>query len=646
MRPNNEYTARDLRSLTSGDALLALALGLFSLALFARTACPSLYVGDCPEIAGAAATYGVPHPPGYPLFTLLTGSLIRLAPALDPAYLANLAVGLYGALAVSLLTLLVRRLGLTRGAAIFAALSLTTGRTFWSQCVAAEVYSFDVLLFFACLHGLLFVARNPERHRVWIGAGLLLGLWVGHRALNVVFVPPLLGLLVATLGLPACKKHLRQFAWAAVATVLAATIPILYLVLASRMQPAIDVGDPESLPRLWAVLRGAPYARHMDDASLGQAVYRLSGFVSGSLRATELGVGFFAALLAIASAFRRRTAMRGWVLSLVSLVVIDLLFASRYAVLDIEVFFLPAWSACALLSAIGWDQLVELARLATRPVVCLVAALMLGLVGLPLNFACNDLSEHQITRVFADALLESLPPDSIFFVNGDTSIHAMWYLQGVEEKRTDVTVVSLGHLVPWHLEQLEARAPGVHWPERDPQVSASAHARAIMLANIDSRPVCFSTAIDTTPIIIPQGQRGFELFTRGLVRQVFYTGQSLDLRQLVDWNLEFFERTLIELGELPHELDMDSRSTLLQFSVCLYLTAQRARQRGWNDLERRALEASLFCEPDHQELTIHEDVKRGLGIKTPLNQFGSKARERLSRLRPIDPSDKTEQTGD
>jgi hypothetical protein len=47
--------------------------------LYFLTAARDIVVGDTPELTTAAVTLGVPHPPGYPLFTML-GHLFSLLP--------------------------------------------------------------------------------------------------------------------------------------------------------------------------------------------------------------------------------------------------------------------------------------------------------------------------------------------------------------------------------------------------------------------------------------------------------------------------------------------------------------------------------------------------------------------------------------
>jgi hypothetical protein len=57
-----------------GATVAGLAFLLYSL-----TTARDIVVGDTPELITAAVTLGVPHPPGYPLFTKL-GHLFSLLP--------------------------------------------------------------------------------------------------------------------------------------------------------------------------------------------------------------------------------------------------------------------------------------------------------------------------------------------------------------------------------------------------------------------------------------------------------------------------------------------------------------------------------------------------------------------------------------
>ena len=45
------------------------------LMLYGYTLCPGIGSGDSPEFITAGSTYGIPHPPGYPLYTFLSNAL-------------------------------------------------------------------------------------------------------------------------------------------------------------------------------------------------------------------------------------------------------------------------------------------------------------------------------------------------------------------------------------------------------------------------------------------------------------------------------------------------------------------------------------------------------------------------------------------
>ena len=115
------------------DVAHAVGAGFAVAALCAFTACRTFYTGDSPEFAAAAVTFGVPHPPGYPLYTLLAGVAARAAPVLEPAHAVNLVSAGGAGLAATFLFLFSRGLGVSRGAAWTAVATLAVGRTFWSS---------------------------------------------------------------------------------------------------------------------------------------------------------------------------------------------------------------------------------------------------------------------------------------------------------------------------------------------------------------------------------------------------------------------------------------------------------------------------------------------------------------------------------
>src|SRR5712692_11167767 len=99
--------------------------------LYLLTAGRGIVVGDTPELITAAVTLGVPHPPGFPLFTML-GHLFSLLPLGPIPFRVNLLASTCDALTVGVVYLTALRLSGNALAAEVAALALAVSPIFWS----------------------------------------------------------------------------------------------------------------------------------------------------------------------------------------------------------------------------------------------------------------------------------------------------------------------------------------------------------------------------------------------------------------------------------------------------------------------------------------------------------------------------------
>ena len=138
------------------DTLLALLLSIGVFAVYLRTLCPTLYWGDCGELALVAATMGIPHPTGYPLYCLLGKAWTLLLPFGTLVWRLNVLSALFGSLAVACLYGAARAVKLPRPIAFTAAGLLAFSTTFWQQALITETYTLAAL--FTCL--LLFLAAR------------------------------------------------------------------------------------------------------------------------------------------------------------------------------------------------------------------------------------------------------------------------------------------------------------------------------------------------------------------------------------------------------------------------------------------------------------------------------------------------------
>ncbi len=150
------------------------------------------------QITGS--TWGIPHSPGYPLYTILTNLFVRLLGVL-PGLAGTSVVWRvsFWSTVTSLLTLvflylIVRRLTRNRIFAFTSAAILGVSFIFWRGAIMAEVYSLNVLIF-ALTYWLAMVWDADRRDRWLIVLGLVLGAGVVHHRTAFV-LPPTIALWV------------------------------------------------------------------------------------------------------------------------------------------------------------------------------------------------------------------------------------------------------------------------------------------------------------------------------------------------------------------------------------------------------------------------------------------------------------------
>ncbi|HMQ51656.1 MAG TPA: DUF2723 domain-containing protein [Anaerolineae bacterium] len=139
------------------------------------------------------STWGVPHSPGYPLYTILANLFVRLLgwiPGLAetaPAWRVSFWSTCTSLLTVALVYLIVRRIGRNRIAALIASAILALSFVFWRGAIMAEVYSLNAFIF-ALTYWLALVWDGDRRDRWLILLGLVVGAGIVHH--RTAFILP------------------------------------------------------------------------------------------------------------------------------------------------------------------------------------------------------------------------------------------------------------------------------------------------------------------------------------------------------------------------------------------------------------------------------------------------------------------------
>lgn len=462
------------------DNLLALLLSLGVFAVYLRTLCPTLYWGDCGELALTAATLGIPHPTGYPLYCLLGHVWTLLLPFGSVVWRLNVLSAVFAALAVACLYGAGRACRLPRPLALTVGGLLAFSSTFWQQALITETYTLAAL--FTCL--LLFLAARWDAGGHRPGDLRLLALAYGftltsHQT-NTLFLP---GFLLFILW---SAPRLRRLAEASVrrewlGALGIGVLPLLtyaYLPLRARAHPAYNWGDPETLYAFYYQVTGRMFAPLMFQQHPAYIWERLTAW------AVNLHLEFAWPLVALAAAglglLWGRRPDRPLALLLTWIFLADIIFVVNYGIYNGYIYFIPCYivlSACAGRGLLGaWQALEPRLQPQKRPAfaalgaVCVLALVPLQAVGhrhvdLSGNWTCYDYGRN---------LLASVPPHGLLIENGDdTAACAVSYLQIVEGRRPDVTLIRRTLLAgiydprcqtwanAWYLDDLKRRYPRV-----------------------------------------------------------------------------------------------------------------------------------------------------------------------------------------
>ena len=193
------------RFFSPADWMAAAATFVIAAGLFAYTNAPTVTLEDSGELVVAADYLGVPHPPGYPLWTVLAWIFqwifhwVRYLGHPNPAWGVGFLSGFFGAATSAVVALIVSRSGrdmiraiwpgegaaysnmdrsLCWAAATSAGLFLAFSHIMWTQSVIAEVYTLNTFL-----HMLIFLFAyvwlfEPRKDRYLYVASFVFGLTI------------------------------------------------------------------------------------------------------------------------------------------------------------------------------------------------------------------------------------------------------------------------------------------------------------------------------------------------------------------------------------------------------------------------------------------------------------------------------------
>jgi hypothetical protein len=469
----------------------ALAAGLFAFVFYAASLAPGLtwahQGADGGELLAAAIVGGVPHPPGYPLYTLLLqGWLVLagwLAPASDLAWRGNLLSAVSGA-ASAFLSVLVAGALLPAAThrwlwALLAGLAWALSPLLWSQSLITEVYSFHALLVV-----LLAWAVLVKPLRLWyVVIPVVLG--VAHHLTLLLLLPAAFyALVTARTGV---HRWCAPLAALASGIVLGGLIYVRIPLAASNGPPPVNWGYADNWDGFQWLVSGAAYRGYLLSGDVGMALSRLATWaytLTDQFSPIGLALGF----VGLATWDRTAARLRNFSLLWVTPVSV---YAVLYYTRDSEIYLLPVVWLVTIWMAVGLTTIAQ--WLTSRftgvtPILAGAVGLALLLLGV-VRWPAVALRSDDAARQYLAALAQTLEPDSLLITLEDRETFTAWY--GAWGDRT-LTVAAPG-LIPvneslyqfaWYQRLQRDLYPDV------PAIDTSV--QALVTANAGLRPIYFA----------------------------------------------------------------------------------------------------------------------------------------------------------
>ncbi|HUA07933.1 MAG TPA: DUF2723 domain-containing protein [Candidatus Acidoferrales bacterium] len=451
----------DLRSTLLTSAALALLFAVW----YARLTATDVQFGDGPELTLAAATNGVAHPPGYPLWIVLAHAFTLL-----PFGTIPFRVGLFSALCHALTVGFVCAGGilLTRNlfAGLFAGTVLGATPLFVTWSLQPEVFPLNDLLTAAITLCVLLLITQTGRWWLFVVSCALLGLGLANQQTIVAFLPLLLYVLwYKRWELPPRAQRFTIGLLAVASLLLGFLVPYAHTLLASQRALPWPYQTAHNLGQLFALITRKEFGA----GNLVPSAALQGGTFADRLRVTAVALWPLWPVVVLGAILTDNMKLRLWIPAIWGAAVAiafaavaninvqsDLLASVFMRFMLQPLVMLAPWAALALSGCLRLLQ--KRPRLASIAGGTLCAIVLVA--GLASAQTLSLRGRHDV-RTFVNDVFATVPHGATLLVWDDLYFGTIPYFQNVEGLRPDVTFVVIPllfhHATPDYAAMLEQR---------------------------------------------------------------------------------------------------------------------------------------------------------------------------------------------
>ncbi|XP_071079220.1 protein O-mannosyl-transferase TMEM260-like [Haliotis cracherodii] len=557
LNPRHGKTANCRDSVVAVDVLSSLwkpvTVAVVVFGVYLQTLHPSLPGGDSGELIVAASEFGVAHPPGYPLFTVLAQCMLEFFPFGNPAWRINLLTALTSAVVAGVLFVVVERLTCWSSAGVLAVAVFSFSRLTWTWAVTAEVFALNNL-FVALLMMLAVMFEQSQGNKTRLRTLALLGsfccglsLCNQHTCvLYIVCVVPWAFTILYTAQALTVGMVLKLSV-----TMCLGLLPYVYLPVSAYTRAARWTwGDQRTTMGFVTHLLRMEYGTFdlLKDHTGQGLIYGLRLYLEHIY--TDLTpVGYLLAIFSVIAAVKRLSQQykSSSVCIFYLMLFTYIVFFGWRANLDVknplllgvvERFWMQSDIVVAVLAAVTFVDFINMVHWLIdlhKWRLDLIFAVAVAVFQLHRNFPLCDQSTNYVVRDFAVSLLNSLPNGSIILTKGDLPSNTLRYFHLCENVRPDIILFDQEVLTyKWSVEMMRDTSSGLLFPGdfmqlKDGMVEdgrTSFTFRSLLDANIQRRPMFGCIGVQDHE---PSWRSGYELWPYGVCSQFIQKGSTLDL---------------------------------------------------------------------------------------------------------------------
>ncbi len=536
------------------------------------TLAKSVLTLDNGELAATSYFLGIPHPPGYPLFTIFGYLFSHLPLGLRVIEKLNLLSSIYAVISIyftfKILEILFAYLeDKTRGSNLFkfnsiftnsiikilsilGGLILAFSKTFWSLATNYEVYSFQMFL----LTGFIFFtlkaydqdksnSQNIKLNKFWIIAFLFFAGIISNHTMGVFFI---LFIVIVFFGSNYSSKKITNLFLLISFSFFLSIIIYSYIPIRASQSALAGFGLPYTLKDTFEHITAKVYRAFLFD-SISKFFDNLSlffqslwfNFDTKSFYGSEFGLSLIFLPL---SFFFLPIITRKLFITILVLLIIYIIIPASYGIYDVDAFFIYSYFILVILISSGIYFSLKLLKQKFQKLFLVILVLLIS-YQIYFNYKRVDNSRDFTAENYYKKIVGSLEPNSIL-LNYSSWFHSMTlYFQFVENYRSDVTLI----LYPlasekWYREQIK------NWYKLKGEIITNENGN--LSFDFGGRPVYFTVEmlqkitsgnvkISEGEVLAPYGL-SFKIVPKGT-----YVKQSIDL-----YDLEITRRNNLFTDEL------------------------------------------------------------------------------------------------